>query len=559
MNRIVRIDMKNQEVREEKASKELFLLGGRSLIDKILTDEVDPAVHPLGEGNKLVFAPGLFAGTPIPNSGRLSIGAKSPLTGGIKESNGGGTVALTMARLGIKALVIEQRPENAPYILIVKKDSVAIEPAPELAMAGNYELCGRLREKYPHAAIASIGPCGEMKMTASTIALTDTNGFPSRHCGRGGLGAVMGSKGLKAVVLDDKGGSGKAPSDPDAFKENIKEVIELIKSNPRVPFFRREGTAGMIPLASARGSLPTRNHRSGSFKGFEGLSSQRMAELQSQRGGSMVHGCMPGCIVKCSNVYFDRDKKYLTSGFEYESLAMLGANLEIDDMDAVAAMERKCDDYGLDTIEVGAAIGVLGESVFFEFGNKEMAIDLVDQIGKGSPLGRVLGQGVATTCHVLGTSRVPAVKGQAIPAHCARSIKGVGVTYATSPQGADHTAGYVIDDNLSPVGQADRSRVAQINMMLMDSLGFCYFCFLMGKLSTYSKLIRSLYGVDCDEEMLIQLAKTALKQEKEFNGRAGLTGASDRMPEFLLTEPLPPTNSVFDVPQDDLVSLFDKL
>ncbi|MCP4578804.1 MAG: aldehyde ferredoxin oxidoreductase [Deltaproteobacteria bacterium] len=551
--------MNEQKVREEEGPAGLSILGGRALIDKILTQEVDPTIHPLGKGNKLIFAPGLFAGTPIPNSGRLSVGAKSPLTYGVKESNGGGTVAFKLARLGIKALIIEDQHKDGPFVLVVKKDSIKVEHAPDLAMLGNYELCTKLREKHGQAAISSIGPCGEMGMSASTVAITDTNGFPSRHCGRGGLGAVMGSKGLKAVIVDDSGAAGRKPVHSKTFRKDIKEVVEFIKNNPRTGFFRSEGTPGMIALANDRGSLPTRNHHFGAFEGFDGISSRKMAELQEERGGSMTHGCMPGCIVKCSNVYFDNKKVYLTSGLEYESLAMLGANLEISDLDIVAAMERKCDDYGLDTIDVGSALGVLGEHGLFEFGNGKQATDILDQIGDGSALGRILGQGVAFTCRAFGIDRIPAVKGQAIPAHCSRAMKGVGVTYATSPQGADHTAGFVGEENLSPVGHAERSRNAQMNMMLMDSMGFCYFSLLMGNFQICARLIESLCGVDCSEESVFDMVKAALKEEKAFNGRAGITEAADRLPEFLGTEPLAPNNSVFDVPDEDLKAVFGKL
>jgi len=170
-----------------------------------------------------------------------------------------------------------------------------------------------------------------------------------------------------------------------------------------------------------------------------------MVELIKERGGKMGHACMPGCIVRCSTIFHDKEKAYLTSALEYETLAMLGSNLEIDDMDTVASMDRKCDDYGLDTIEIGATLGVLGETDYFDFGDKNKALALIDEIGSGTLLGRIMGQGVYVTCRVFGIDRVPAVKGQALPAHSARSMKGLGVTYATSPQGADHTAGFVAD------------------------------------------------------------------------------------------------------------------
>ena len=416
--------MTKQTILEETPSTQFSLLGARSLIDRILTQEVNPRIHPLGEENTLIITTGLFAATTIPNANRLSVGAKSPLTNGIKGSNGGGTAAFKLARLGIRALIIEGRPESGPFILVIKKNSITTESAPECAMMGNYELCADLRKKHGDVATLSIGPCGEMRMAASTIAISDMNGFPSRHCGRGGLGAVMGSKGLKAIVIDDAGGSNQKAENPRAFKEAVKEAAALIKNNPRFSFFQSQGTAGLIPIANARGSLPTRNYRSGTFQGSDGLSGQKMAELQKERGGGMGHACSPGCIAKCSNVYYSSKNEYLTSGLEYETLGMLGANLEIGDLDAVAAMERKCDDYGLNTIDIGAAPGVLAETVFFEFGNKDKALGLIDEIRKGSILGMALGQGVAATCRVFGVDRVPAVKGQALPAHSARALKG---------------------------------------------------------------------------------------------------------------------------------------
>ncbi len=559
MNTIIRVDMNNCHIREERCVEEFSLLGGRSLIDRMLTLEVDPTTHPLGMGNKLVFAPGLFAGSSVPNSARLSVGAKSPLTFGIKEANAGGTVAYKLGRLGVKAIVVEGQSDPGSHVLVVQKEDIRLEAAPELTMLGNYQVCEKLRERYGRVAIASIGPCGEMGMSAATVAITDTNGLPSRHCGRGGLGAVMGSKGLKAVVIDDTGCKTRKPVGPWLFKANRREVVQTIQNNPRTGFFRSQGTAGMIAFANERGSLPTLNHRKGSFEGFDGISSRKMAELQEKRGGNMTHGCMPGCLVKCSNIYHDKWGRYLTSGLEYESLAMMGANLGIDDLDTVAAMERKCDDYGLDTIEVGSAMGVLGECGLFEFSDAAQAMSLVNEIGQGSVLGRVLGNGAAFTGRAFGVERVAAVKGQAIPAHCARAMKGVGVTYATSPQGADHTAGFVAEENLSPLGHADRSRTAQMNMMLMDSVGFCYFSLLMGNFQICADLIENLCGVECDGARLVEMVKAALREEKGFNGAAGITDATDRLPEFMEREPLLPANTVFDVPRTDLKAVFEEM
>lgn len=560
MDRIIRVDLANQKIIEEMAPKELNPLGGRALIDRILSMEVDPSIHPLSRENKLIFAPGLFAGTSVPNSGRLSVGAKSPLTSGIKEANSGGTLATRLARLGIKALILEGRSKSGAQMIVVKKDSISIVSAEDYAGFGNYEASRRIREQFGnHVALASIGPCGEMMMSAATIAISDTNGFPSRHCARGGLGAVMGSKHIKAIVVDDKGGSSQRPLNRDSFRAAVKEATEIIKNNPRTSFFRSKGTPGLIPIDNARGSLPTRNYRLGSFDRFQGLGAERMVELIKERGGKMGHACMPGCIVRCSTIFHDKEKAYLTSALEYETLAMLGSNLEIDDMDTVASMDRKCDDYGLDTIEIGATLGVLGETDYFDFGDKNKALALIDEIGSGTLLGRIMGQGVYVTCRVFGIDRVPAVKGQALPAHSARSMKGLGVTYATSPQGADHTAGFVAEDPLSPEGQVERSLQAQINMLLMDSLGLCYFCFLMGNIGLFTRLINALLGLNMREADVLNISKKALREEIDFNVKAGIPVNNFSLPKFLESEPLFPTNEVFDVPKDEIRRIFDSI
>jgi aldehyde:ferredoxin oxidoreductase len=362
----------------------------------------------------------------------------------------------------------------------------------------------------------------------------------------------MGSKKIKAIVVDDQGGAFQKPNNPEGFRAAVQEAVELIRHNPRIKFFHAYGTAGITPIDQGRGSLPTRNYRLGSFERFSELGGEKMLELMEPRGGKQGHGCMPGCLTKCSNVFHDVNREYVTSALEYETLSMLGSNLEIGDMDAVAMMDRQCDDYGLDTIEIGAAMGILAETDYFEFGNPEWAMKVIDEIGRGSILGRVLGQGVATTCKVFGVHRVPAVKGQAIPGHSARSMKGLGVTYATSPQGADHTAGFVADAPLSSDGQIERSRKAQIDALLMDTAGFCYFNFLQGNRELMVKLLNGLHGLDCQEGDVLNMAIEALKEEICFNRKAGISEAEDRLPLFLSTEPLPPTNAVFDIPKEDL-------
>jgi len=532
-------------------------IGGRALIDYWMTEHGSPTVHPLSEGNVLIIAPGLLAGTSAPSSGRLSVGGKSPLTGGIKEANVGGTAGHKLARLGIQALIVEGKAEEW-QILKLNAGSVALETAGDIIGLDNYVACERLRERYgDKISIMIIGPAGERRLANSTVAVTDVEGRPCRHAARGGVGAIMGAKSLKAIVIDDTGTPSRKAVDSGAFTAAVKSAVEAIQSGPYGTLLHHSGTAGMIDIDNGRGSLPTHNHHQGAFEKFQNINANRLIELNKARGGSMGHGCMPGCAVQCSNIFHGADGRYLTASLEYETLVMLGANLGIDDMDAIARMDRKCDGLGIDTIETGCTLGVLNDIGLFNFGDGARAEALIDEIGKGSPMGRILGSGVEITAKTLGISRIPAVKGQGIPAHSARSMKGWGVTYATSPQGADHTTGSVVVDPLSPSGQVERSRTSQIINTAFDATGLCHLTFLFKNPETVMPMVNAFYGVDLSLADFMEMGKEMLRQERAFNIKAGIGPAQDRLPEWMRTEHLPPTHAVFDVPQEEIDDFFN--
>jgi aldehyde:ferredoxin oxidoreductase len=488
----------------------------------------------------------------------MSIAAKSLLTGGIKEANVGGMAGLGLGQLGIGAVVIEgESPTPSSKVLVIEKDKEEIIEVPQLAGLGNYATVAFLRERYrENCAMASIGPCGEMKLGAATVAVTDTNGRPCRHAARGGLGAVMGAKGLKAIVIDPRGTKLRRGQDPSAFSEVVKEYSQMLKSSKRTAFWQENGTAGLVDASNARGSMPTRNFTAGSYEKKDQINAERLKTLMGNRGGHMGHPCMKGCVVRCSNVFNDVQGNYLTSGLEYETIVMMGSNLDIDDLDTIAQIDYRCDDYGIDTIEMGATLGILTETDFFTFGDGKRAIELIEEIGRGTVLGRILGQGAVIAGRVFGIRRVPAVKGQSLPGHCARPIKGLGVTYATSPQGADHTAGFVTEEPLSKEGHTERSRTAQINNLLADSLGLCQFTGLRGEYALFSRLMGPLTGRMPSEEEVRRIAQDALWMERNFNLRAGLGPGLDRLPEFMAEEPLPPNDTVFDVEDKDLDRVF---
>jgi len=553
---LMRVNMSQGRVRSEEFPKER-IIGGRATVDYLMTEYGSPTAHPLSEESIFIVAPGLLAGTNAPQSGRLSVGGKSPLTGGIKEANSGGTAAHKLGRLGIRAIMVEGKSEEW-QILRIDIQGATLEAAGDAVGLPNYAACDRLRKRYgDKVSIVITGPAGEMKSASSTVGITDLDGRPSRHAARGGLGAVMGAKGLKAIVIDDKGGSLHKAADEKTFKNAIKATSEAIKDEPFTKILHKLGTPCFIYGDNKRGSLPAFNHRLGFFEKHQNISPEKILELNKARGGSMGHGCMPGCVVRCSYIFNDSSGNFLTASLEYETMGMLGANLGIDDLDALARMDRKCDELGIDTIEIGCTIGVLNDVGMFDFGDIAKAEFYLDEIAKGTSMGRILASGVSRTAEIFGIARVPAVKGQGIPAHAARSSKGWAVTYATSPQGADHTAGSVMEGHLSPEGHAERSRASQIAMASLDATGLCLLTFLGRNPQVIVPMINGLYGVNWTETDYFEMGKEMLRQERAFNMKAGIGPGADGIPDWMRKEPLPPTNAVFDVPQEDIDSVFN--
>jgi aldehyde:ferredoxin oxidoreductase len=561
METIIRVDMKHVKVTTEKSPGDFTLLGGRGLCARILNREVRPLAHPLSHENKLVAAPGLLAGTMAPSFGRISFGAKSPLTYTIKETNAGGTAAQKLDRLGIKALILEGKPrDNQIYCLYLDAKGAQLISAPELEGKKNYELAQILREKYgKDVGIISIGPAGEAKMSAASIAVTDQDGRPCRHAGRGGLGAVMGSKGIKAIIINAKGTKPIEPADKKGFAETVKGLVEMLKQDKRLKGFSEYGTPGGIQFLSDLGTMPSWNYHGGPVKGIESLYGEAIFEVNKTRGGTM-HGCMPGCVVRCSIVFHGDDGSHLTSALEYETLALLGTNLAITDLDAIARMDRMCDELGVDTIEVGSAIAQFMEAGVVKFGDKKRVLHILEEIGTGGHIGRIVGHGTAFTARYLGLDRVPAVKGQAIPAHDPRACKAVGVTYSTSPMGADHTAGITYEDSLSKKGQAKRSHDEQILNATLDTVGYCMLATPSNRAllcDAIANLLNARYGTHLNGEEVLAMGLRTIKDELRFNRSAGWSPVHDRVPEFMRIERLPPKDVVFDVPQDEIDALFE--
>lgn len=555
LDRIVRVDMTTGTITEETAPAKYDLLGGRALTAQMLLDETDARVHPLAPAATLFIAPGLLGGTALTTSGRTSFGFKSPLTGGTKEANVGGQLGHRLARLGIKAIVVTGESRDGWKRLDIDRDGVRLSPADELAGRSNYDLHRDLvGEALRTRAAATIGPAGEHRMAAASVAVTDPEGRPTRHAARGGPGAVMGAKGLKAIVVDDDGAQRVLNGADDGFKQEVVKFSKVVLEDPRTHNLSKYGTAGVVKFVNRDNvqSMPTRNHRHGRWSQADTISGQYIDELGQTRGGKMLP-CMAGCVIKCAILFNNEAGDHVTTAFEFETIALLGSNLEIGPADRVAELDRLCDDVGLDTIEVGNAIGVAMEAGVLDWGDWEATRRILDvDIRQATPLGRIIGNGTAHVARTFGIPRVPVVKGQGLPAWEPRTLKGMGITYSTSPQGADHTAGMVTARGATPETLVKQSRHEQLVMMAIDSVGVCQFSnALPGDMAS---LIRGRFGVDIDDEQVLAMARRAIDAEREFNRRAGFTRDDDRLPAWLREEALelPDGPMAFDI-DDELI------
>lgn len=575
MFKILRVNMSDLSVKSEEIPEAYQGLGGRGLTSAIVSKEVDPTCFPIGPNNKLVFAPGLLGGTNCANSGRISVGGKSPLTGTIKEANSGGQAGQYLAKLGIAAIVIEGLPQDEKlHKLFLGKDKWDLSPADDLKGLGNYATVDKLKAEFGEkVGFVSIGQAGEWKMTAASVAFTDQEMRPTRHAGRGGLGAVMGSKGLKAMIIDPSEGEMAPLVDKDAFKAAAKRFAKALSehdvTSKGLPTY---GTDVLINIINEAGGLPTRNFSSGRFETADKVGGESLNKITVERKGNPTHGCMTGCMIRCSGIYLDEKGEYVSKWPEYETVWAWGPNCEIDDLDAIARIDYACDDIGLDTIEIGNAIAVAMEGGVKEFGDAAGSEELVAEIGKGTPLGRILGSGAAVVGKAFGVRRIPVVKNQALPAYDPRAVKGVGVTYATSTMGADHTAGYAVTANIMKVGgyidplkvesQVKLSRDLQIATAVIDTCGLCLFVAfpvldIPDAFNAMVDMVNAKYGLSLTGDDVGALGQRVLTMERDFNKRAGFTAADDRLPEFFKIEKLPPHNEVFDVPDEELDTVFN--
>jgi aldehyde:ferredoxin oxidoreductase len=431
------------------------------------------------------------------------------------------------------------------YGVKVSADGVEVVAADEYKGMWNYAMCAKLLADAPKtASVISIGPAGEMRLKGASVACTDQDKErrPARHAARGGLGAVMGAKGLKWVLVDPGKARLRGPAQAKDFAKTNKDYTKAYLDGPQM---FKHGTSSVVPVANMLNTFPYKNRTEGQSPDAATLDGARIVESFETRGGGM-HNCMTGCIVQCSNIVHDADGNYKTSALEFETLTLLGASCAVQSWEDVADLDRLCDELGLDTIETGAALAVLMDAGDLEWGNAEGMKKILRELPEGTDVGQDIGNGAVATGTKRNHARIPHAKGQAIPAWDPRPLKATGVTYCTSPMGGDHTAGLIVNPGLPPDQFAQASQEAQLVNAVCDSSGFCQF--LQPTLDDIRHYYGMLYGEEISREQIADLGWQCLQEEWQFNDKAGFTAADDDLSPCLREEGIGPEHAMkFDV------------
>ncbi|MGB0389092.1 MAG: aldehyde ferredoxin oxidoreductase C-terminal domain-containing protein [Ardenticatenaceae bacterium] len=568
MRNYLHIKLDDQTVEKEERSGEDLVKIGRYMIAKTLLEEGVATVDPLSPDNPLIFSAGPLAGTTFSNANRISVGCKSPLTGGIKEANGGGTFAYALGQLNLCGLTLYGASDEWVVIHIRKDGTISFDSAEAYMGKGNFEAAALLHEKYgKKVSLGLCGPVGEYEGLLAGISFSDVQRRPARLAARGGVGAVMGNKKVKAIVVD----LNKTPAlyDSKEVKNNIRAYSKMLRESPPVMnVYNKIGTMAMADYQNYIGGLPVRNFSAGQLvnpdEGIFKMGGDFIRAQNVERGGKHTHACMPGCVIQCSNVYADADGKEVVSPVEYETLGLLGTNCGISEPDELAMLNHIANDLGVDTIETGAMLAVLMEAELAEFGDVDFMVDALKEIKEGSQKGQLWAQGTARVGEHYGLERVPTVKKQAISAYDPRVVEVTGISMMVSAQGADHTAGNVprvksSDKELNEL--MDLSLDAQIVAAATDSIGLCIFGRSVTNSNTdfLANAVNKAVGSHVEQSFFLELGRETLKYEAAFNKAAGFTVADDNLPAFFYNEPLAPTNNVARFHADQVQDIYDRL
>ncbi|MEH6824631.1 MAG: aldehyde ferredoxin oxidoreductase C-terminal domain-containing protein [Motiliproteus sp.] len=562
MRKYLQISLDDRSIKTEELNGETVAHAGRYFIAKTLLEQGVAKVDPLSAENPLIFSAGPFAGTSFSNANRLSVGCKSPLTGGIKEANAGGTFALAMGHLELAGFTLHGVSEDWVVIRIPKEGPIKFESAAPYLGKGNIEAAALLHEEYGNnVSLALCGPVGEYQGLLSGIGFSDPERRPVRLAARGGVGAVMGNKKVKAIVID----KAKTPELHDRKKVSkaVREYGVKIRDQEGLKNLNQYGTPFMADVANLIGGLPVNNFSRGQLTdGTLKMGGQFIREQNLARGGEQTHACMPGCMIKCSNVYNCSAGKELVAPLEYETIGLMGTNCGLTEPDDVAELNAIVNDLGIDSIETGAVLGVAMEAGLAEFGDLDYLRAALEDIRQGTEQGRLLAQGAARVAEHYQVTRVPVVKKQALSAYDPRVMEVTGISMMVTAQGGDHTAGNVggyACNGKSIAELVDVSMQAQISAAAADSLGMCIF----GRSVTdfnhelLTDTVNNIHGTELEPSFIANVGRETLRLENAFNQEAGFTESDDQYPEFFYEEPLPPTNNVVRLFSDEVNRCID--
>ena len=568
MRSYLHINLDDQTIKREEQSGEQLVKVGRYLIAKTLLEEGIATVDPLSPENPLIFSAGPLAGTSFSNANRTSVGCKSPLTGGVKEANGGGTFGYALGQLELSGFTLYGASDEWVVIHLRKDGTISFDSAEPYLGKGNFEAAALLHEKYgKKVSLGLCGPVGEYQGLLAGIAFSDVQLRPARLAARGGVGAVMGSKKVKAIVVDLK----KTPRLHERKKllGDIKSYSKKLRNDAAVMnVYNKLGTMAMADFQNHIGGLPVRNFSAGQLVNpDEGIFKMGADFIRAQniaRGGKHTHACMPGCVIQCSNVYADAKGKEVVSPVEYETLGLLGTNCGISEPDELAMLNHIANDLGVDTIETGAMLAVLMEAGLAKFGDVDFMVNALKEIKEGTEQGKLWAQGTARVGEHYQLARVPVIKKQAISAYDPRVVEVTGITMMVSAQGADHTAG-----NVPRVKSSDKevdelmklSLDAQIASAATDSVGLCIFGRSVTNSNTdfLANAINHAVGSNVEQSFFLDLGRETLKLEAAFNKAAGFTVADDDLPDFFYHERLQPTNKTARFHGADVETIFENL
>jgi len=548
MGKLLRVNLTDKKIREEDLKDEELYIGARGLGDKIVYDEIDPGIDPLSKENKIIFASGPLTGTLAAASGRYEVVTKAPLTGTIAGSNSGGYFGPRIKHAGYDAIVVEGKAESPVYIYIDEKN-VEIRSAEHLWGKTTSETDDEIKKETSFdAEIACIGPAGENKVLYACI-INDKH----RAAGRSGVGAVMGSKNLKAVAV--RGSKGIKIEDSKNFFETLDRIAEKIRNNDVTKGLGVLGTALLVDVINGQGGFPAYNHQHSVFEGADKISGEALAK------GYLVKnkGCA-GCMINCGRVVEIKSGKYksIGEGPEYEAIWAMGAECGIDNLEAISKANFIANDLGFDPISFGVTLscamelyekGALKSDTELRFGDPDLLVEAARKTGYREGIGDMLASGSYRLAEQCGHPELSmSSKKQEFPAYDPRAFQGMALEYATSNRGGCHVRGYAIAFEVVGVpfkaepsaieGKAAGVKLMQDFTAAIDSSGTCLFTSFAIDVKDLADELRYATGVDYDEKKVLECGERIWNLERMFNLRAGFSAKDDTLPPRMLNEPI---------------------